>query len=97
MNKNNGYLKYRFGGNHSSIIFTLYKLHQCFIILLGTEQLKVRKIPPHMWVGQGIILGGFRGAKPFSNWKLNDKHNFTVLVKRGRYFFKLQGGGRGKI
>ena len=37
-------------------------------------------------------MGG-GGAKPFSNWKLNDEHNLTVLVKGGRYFFKLQGGG----
>ena len=43
--------------------------------------------------GQGIILGFGGGAKPFSNWKLNDEHNLTVLVKGGTCFFKLQGGG----
>ena len=33
------------------------------------------------------------GAKPFSSWKLNDKHNLTVLLKGGRNFFKLEEGG----
>ena len=33
------------------------------------------------------------GAKHFSSWKLNDAHNLTILVKGGRHFFKLQGGG----
>ena len=42
---------------------------------------------------ESIIYGGWRG-KPFSNWKLNEKHNLTVLVNEGRCLFKLQGGGR---
>ena len=33
------------------------------------------------------------GARHFSSWKLNDAHNLTILVKGGRHFFKLQGGG----
>ena len=33
--------------------------------------------------------------KPSSSWKLSDKHNLTVLLKRGRYFFK-EGGGEAK-
>ena len=28
---------------------------------------------------------------PFLCWKLNDEHKLTVLVKGGRYIFKLQG------
>ena len=49
------------------------------IFLLGTKQLKSFK------------MNG--GGKPFSNWKLNDKHNLTVLVKRGRYFSSSKEGG----
>ena len=32
-------------------------------------------------------------TKPFSNWKYNDEHNLTVLVKGGMNFFKLHEGG----
>ena len=37
-------------------------------------------------------MGG-GGAKHFSSWKVNDAHDLTILVKEGRHFFKLQGGG----
>ena len=33
------------------------------------------------------------GAEHFSSWILNDKLNLTVLERRGRHFFKVQGGG----
>ena len=36
------------------------------------------------------------GESHFSSWKLNDTHNLTILVKGGRHFFKLQGGGEAK-
>ena len=29
----------------------------------------------------------------FSSWKLNDARKLTILVKGGRHFFKLHGGG----
>ena len=37
------------------------------------------------------------GAEHFSSWMLNDELNLTVLEREGRHFFKVQGGGRGKI
>ena len=44
------------------------------IFLLGTKQLKLFKMDA--------------GGKRFSNWKLNDKHNLTVLVKGSHMWVK---------
>ena len=60
---------------------------------LGTKQLNLHNLSPHIRVGQGIFQCGWRGAKHFSSWRLNDEHNLTVLVKGGRHLFKLPGGG----